>query len=475
MKPLRQGPGKKTFFPALVLLWIWCKAWGATFKVYPVSQGNLLQEALQKAHPGDVIEVFPGTYYGNIKIETDNLTLKGHGWPVIQGEKTGNAVTIKSRGVTLTGFIIRGGGFELLKDEAGIKLIKAHGARIVNNRLEDNLHGIYLYQSEKCLISGNVIRGRHYQVQEKRGNGIHLWNSPFNRIEKNDLAFTRDGIYVSFSHYCHIDRNYIHQVRYGIHYMYSNHNFFNGNVLLRNVAGVAMMFGRYFSFARNIVAHNRGFRAYGILWQQALHAECKENLVYDNTIGLYFDDAGFSKIHHNWVINNDIAVVILANSEEDAIYENNFLNNLSLVQLRGGVPQRVHFYKSHRGNYWSNYRGYDLDGDGIGDQSFSLVGIFDDLQADYPEFRFFSFSPLAAALRLAEKALPVLEVPEVAEDLYPLMHPVRISGISPRAITQFEASSAQIRRARLLFLAGCLGGLLFSILILRWLAWESSS
>jgi len=389
-----------------------------------------IQEALDQASPGDTIRVNAGTYKGNIHIKTNHIVLEGIGRPVIQGEKTGNAVTLEASNVTVKGFVIRGGGRDLLKDDSGIKFVKAKECLVTDNRFEDNLYGMYLSQAEKCLITNNVIRGRTYDSAEDRGNGIHTWDAPFNRIEHNDIADARDGIYISFSHNCTIDHNKVHRTRYGLHYMYSNENSFSYNTLIDNVAGAAVMYAKRVKFSGNVFAHNRGFRAYGILWQDVRRSDCFDNLVFDNTIGLYFDHAGMSNVYRNLVMSNDVASIILENSESNTVFENNFVNNLTLLRVRGGTQAGRNnlFYKEGRGNYWSDYRGYDLDGDGIGDQPYRLEGIFDSLEAETPEFRLFLFSPLTAALELAEKAFPVIQVPVTAEDKHPLIKPVKIEG-----------------------------------------------
>lgn len=403
-----------------------------------------VQEALDKASPGDTVRVYPGIYQGNVHIRTNSIFVEGIGLPTIQGETTGNAVTLEADKVTIKGFTIRGGGRDLLKDDAGIKFVKAKECVITENRLEDNLYGMYLSQAEKCLISKNVIRGRTYDVEEERGNGIHTWDSPFNKIEENDIADTRDGIYISFSHNCAIDHNKVHRTRYALHYMYSNENLFSYNTLMDNVAGAAVMYAKRMKFNGNVFAHNRGFRSYGVLWQDVRHSDCFDNLVFDNTIGLHFDHAGMSRVYNNLVMSNDVANVIMENSEENTIFENNFINNLSLLRLRGGTQAGRNnlFYRDGRGNFWGDYRGYDLDGDGIGDQPYKLEGIFDILEAEIPELRLFLFSPLTAALELAERAFPIIESTITAEDKFPLMKPVKITGPPSETIAKSRVGVA---------------------------------
>ncbi len=268
---------------------------------------------------------------------------------------------------------------------------------------------------------------------------------PFNKIMHNDIADARDGFYISFSDFCTIEHNRVHRTRYGLHYMYSNDNSFSYNTLIDNVAGAAIMYGKRAKFSGNVFAHNRGFRSYGVLWQDLRHSDCFDNLVFDNTIGLHFDQAGMSMVHKNLLVSNDVATVILENSENNNIYENNFINNLSLLRLRGGTQTGRNnlFYKDGKGNYWSDYRGYDLDGDGIGDQPYKLEGIFDHLEADIPELRLFLFSPLTAALELAEKAFPIITVTVTAEDKFPLMRPVEITGPPAETIAKSRVTTAK--------------------------------
>jgi len=56
-----------------------------------------------------------------------------------------------------------------------------------------------------------------------------------------------------------------------------------------------------------------------------------------------------------------------------------------------------------RGNYWSRYRGFDFDGDGIGDAPHPLVGAFERIEGANPAARIFLQSPAAAGLELAAR------------------------------------------------------------------------
>ena len=56
-----------------------------------------------------------------------------------------------------------------------------------------------------------------------------------------------------------------------------------------------------------------------------------------------------------------------------------------------------------RGNYWSRYRGFDFDGDGIGDAPHPLVGAFERLEGANPAARIFLQSPAATGLELAAR------------------------------------------------------------------------
>jgi nitrous oxidase accessory protein len=88
------------------------------------------------------------------------------------------------------------------------------------------------------------------------------------------------------------------------------------------------------------------------------------------------------------------------------------------------------------GNYWSDYNGYDVDGDGVGDIPYRSQSLFENLLDEYPELRLFQLSPVADAIDLATRAFPLFQPRPKMSDDYPLMAPPSlppVPGLSPLA------------------------------------------
>jgi nitrous oxidase accessory protein len=391
---------------------------------FQVALGGLrdLQSAISFAHSGDTLLIPSGTYRGNLLVNK-RLTLIGIGSPVIRGDSSGSVITITADSCVVQGIAVEHSGTMLVNEDAGI-LIRSNGNRIEANELRDVLFGVYLYHAEYNVIKSNRIGGRAYLDLGERGSGIHVWNSNCNTFISNSITDVRDGFYIQNASHLHIEGNEAFNVRYGLHYMYADSNVFLGNMFSDNVAGAAIMYSRGITMRRNVFSHNRGFASFGILFQDCHDLVADSNVISDNVVGMFFEASTDNQFRHNIIARNDVALQMFQNSINNLFTENNFIDNLNPLTIVGKRTE-THWSENGRGNYWTQYDGYDLDGDGIGDVPMKIQDLFNYLEGQNANTRLYLYSPASQALAVAAKAFPILDLTNEL-DQYPLMQPVGI-------------------------------------------------
>ncbi len=387
-----------------------------------------ITEALKGSDEGDTIIVKGGVYEENIVINK-RVNLIGENHPVIDGGYRGDVVRIEANNALIKGFKITHSGSDLLKEDSGIKLVNSSGVLIEENRLEDVIIGIYLYASPGNTIRNNASYGRaDYTTEEANGNGIHLWKSPNNTIEGNHIVKHRDGIYVEFAPGNLIRKNHCEvNVRYGLHYMYSDDNTFEENTFERNGTGSALMYSKNIILRKNTFKNNLGPNGFGMLLKSLNDSVAEDNIIANNTVGVFMDDANRNVFTRNIFSRNGWAIDLFSSSNNNTIYANDFLNNTFQVMTDTDRTTNK-FYIGSTGNFWSDYagyNGYDLDRDGIGDVPYKPVKLLSYLMKRYPDLTVFLESPGLKALEFAERVLPILNPVEL-EDPYPLIEPVKV-------------------------------------------------
>ncbi len=436
---------------ALILLATLSTATVARTEVHHVRPGDSVSRVLAQAAPADTVVIHAGEYRERLTIEKP-VVLLGEGRPHIRGGYRGHVLLVRAPGVVVDGLWVSESGTRLTDDQACIR-VEADSVTLRNNLVTEPLHGIYVKGGSFVVIHDNVIRGRTDLIPADRGNGIHLWNSRHNQIFRNEITEVRDGIYFSFADSTQVEQNYIHHVRYGLHYMYSNDNTFTDNLFERNVAGAALMYSTRILLQRNVFAFCRGFRAYGILHKNVDQTLARHNLIIDNSRGVFVDNSNRNRFENNDIVENDLAFQILGSNDDNVITGNNVINNLSNLLVDNRNTQIIWASESG-GNYWSDYKGYDLDGDGFGDVPHKLQDTFQIIETDLPEVRFFRFSPAAAILEMAERAMPILAL-GTEKDPRPFMRP-----IANRQVPWNRIPQSRTRPDRVLALTFLAGGLL---------------
>jgi nitrous oxidase accessory protein len=394
-------------------------------------------QAFAAAQPGDTIEIGPGVYVGNLLLDR-SISLIGSGRPVIRGTGTGSVITVTADACTVHGLVVEHSGPMLATEDSGI-LLKSDRNRVQDNDLRDILFGIYLYHADDNLISNNHITGRSYLDLGGRGSGIHIWNSERNILTGNTITEVRDGMYLQNTYHSVIRGNRIFNLRYGLHYMWSDDNTFEDNLFYDNIAGAAVMYSHRVQMRRNVFRHNRGYSSYGILFQENDDCIFEDNIVSDNAVGIFMEAMRRGKLRRNLISANDVAIQAFGSASENQFEHNNFVDNLSPI-LTVGAPANTRWNGESVGNYWSDYEGYDLDGDGIGDAPYKIANLFAHLEGSYPRLRLYLNSPVAQALALAERGFPLLER-DPQQDMKPLMRPAKLSFSAP------QVSAPVFRRA----------------------------
>ncbi len=387
-----------------------------------------LLAAIAAAQAGDTIRVPAGHYAGPVQIYKP-LKLIADGRVVIEGSGEGNVITVSASDVAISGFIIRRTGTNIDHPNAGI-FASAPRASIQNNLVQDTLFGIHLNNSTGSYVGNNIIEGKTDLPLPRRGDGIKLWSSHRSTVENNTLINCRDLV-LWYSQSLTVRGNKVSHGRYGLHCMFASDAVMENNDVRDNSVGIFIMYSQNLELDRNIIAHNRGPSGFGLGIKDVDGVDCHDNVFVDNRVGIHIDNSP-SRVdltHHfynNVIAFNDIGLGLMPSVHSNVFIGNSLLDNIQQIGVFGGGELAGNSYTQYdRGNYWSDYRGYDANGDGIGDVPHRSQSLFQNLMDREPKLRLFQFSLAQQAIELASRAFPIVKPQVRATDTAPLMHPVK--------------------------------------------------
>jgi parallel beta-helix repeat protein len=216
---------------------------------------------------------------------------------------------------------------------------------IDGNTVTNNGDGIKLDSSSSNRISGNTIINNSW--------GIQLgYDSSNNSISKNNVSNNDYGIaLISSSNYNRLSENTITNSRiFGILLSYSSNNncIDENNIANSTLDGILLSYSANNSIIGNDIANN----------------------YYD---GIKLDSSSNNSISGNAITDNDYGIWLVYSSN-NFVYRNNFVDNI--VQVNSVTPEYASSWDNGcEGNFWSNYNGTDLDGDGVGDTFLPWEGV----------------------------------------------------------------------------------------------------
>lgn len=376
-------------------------------------------DAITAASAGDTILVKKGTYKEYNILVDKPLNIIGEQYPIIDGEDKGEIIRIVSDDVTIDGLFIINVGTSYTSDHAAIRVVRSENFLIQNVVLEKLFFGIYIEKSSNGKIYHNKVIG-DAQDEYNSGNGIQLWYSKNVVVEQNIVQKVRDGIYLEFSDNITINENVsTGNLRYGLHFMFSNDDIYTNNTFENNGAGVAVMFSKRIKMFNNTFKKNWGTAAFGILLKEINDAEIKDNIFEENTVAINIEGSNRIIYSGNDFISNGYAIKVLGACYTNTFEKNNFLYNSFDLSYNSKINDNI-----FRDNYWSNYTGYDLDKDGVGDVPFRPVKLFSYVVNKTPETIILMRSLFIDIIDFSEKVSPVF-TPDNLQDATPKMSPYK--------------------------------------------------
>ena len=172
-------------------------------QIIEVREGDLIQEAVERSEPGDLIRVFPGTYSENVYIDKDDISLQGvvinGDWPVLDGKKEINdAFLYSGNGILIENFKIinyKGNG---IMGQAGNNFV------IRNNWIIDTgVYGIFPQYGKNGLIEHNVL-------SVIADAAIYVGMCDNVDVLHNEVFDSVAGIEIENSRHCLVENNYAH-------------------------------------------------------------------------------------------------------------------------------------------------------------------------------------------------------------------------------------------------------------------------
>lgn len=334
----------------------------------------------------------------------------------------GTAIDVAAPGAAVLGLTVDGEGGKFDRLDGAVRL-RADDTRVEGVQVVRAVFGILVEGARRVRVVGNRVAGSRDPAIGLRGDTIRLWETHDSLIAGNHIDHGRDLV-VWYSRGNTIADNLVEGGRYGLHFMYSHDNRVERNRLLRGVVGVFVMYSHGIHLADNLIAGAGGAAGMGIGLKDSGDVVVERNRLIHDALGIYLDSSPMQRGERVTIAGNalrlcDTAVVFHSSARNVDITDNDLADNRVQVRVDGGGDATE---VAWRGNYFDDYAGYDLDGDGTGDVPYEARSLSNQLAAERPELEVLHGTAALALVDAAARLDPLYAPRPLLRDAAPRMH-----------------------------------------------------
>jgi len=300
-----------------------------------------LQSMIDSAKSGSTISLKKKVYKGGIVIKK-TITLNCNGATIDAGGKK-DVVAIKmAKDVVLKNCILRNSGSSGWRMDAGIKLVGAKNAKILNNKIEDCLYGIVAKNAKGVLIKGNEIASKQYSEGVK-GDAIRLWWSSNGKVVGNYVHDSRDVVSI-FSNNVVFDSNRVVNSHIGTMIQNSNKNKIINFKSIDNEVGILLNSAEDTVINKFYIKDSSKYR--GIVLVRASNTKIKDGKIENCKKGLVLNLSPAKSGTKNFIENiefvkNSIGVYLHTTAKQRS---RNILKNIKYIKNKTNLMDE---WKTH--------------------------------------------------------------------------------------------------------------------------------
>ena len=377
--------------------------WLTALLALPAWAAPALQPLIDATPIGGTLRPAAGVYAGPAVIDRP-MTIDGGGKVTVDAGNRGTVLTVRASGVTVRGLRLTGSGETHDGIDAGLT-IESHDNLVADNVLDEVFFGIHVRGGNRNRIRDNRVTGKDLSLG-LRGDGLRIWNGHDNEIADNDFRRVRD-LTLANSPDNRVINNGLADARYAMHIVFSPRTRVEGNRIERTGTGIVALYSTDLVVRGNRISHALDGGGAAITFKDSGGALVENNEIVHCAVGLMADAPINAELTHlirnNRFAHNITGMSFYGEKGGHRILDNHFDNNLTQVFVSAPGVGEANVW---RGNHWSDYQGFDRDGDGIGDTPHELWLYADRIWMELPKAKFFANSPSLELLDFLERLAP---------------------------------------------------------------------